>query len=126
VSLVMTLEGHSKPAKRQPIAVKTPTIEQLKSWTQARYGKDAIQFECLDLLWTMESHWNYKAVGAKTKLGRAYGIVQALPATKMKSIGADYLTNPYTQIKWGLRYIELRYSNNACWALRHELNKGWY
>jgi len=74
----------------------------------------------------MESHWNYKAVGAKTRQGLAYGIPQALPAIKMKDSGADYLTNPYTQIKWGLRYIELRYNNNACWALRHELNKGWY
>ena len=58
--------------------------------------------------------------------GRAVGIVQALPASKMKSAGADYLTNPYTQIKWGLKYIRTRYNNNACWALRHELNRGWY
>jgi len=103
-----------------------PTVDQLKTWTQARYGKDPILFECLDLLWTMESHWNYASRGAKTREGRAYGIPQALPASKMKLTGVDYLTNPYTQIKWGLRYIELRYNNNACWALRHELNKGWY
>jgi soluble lytic murein transglycosylase-like protein len=70
----------------------------------------------------MESHWNYKAHNK----GGAYGIAQALPASKMRVSGHDYLTNPYTQIRWGLRYIKTRYSNRACWALRSELVKGWY
>lgn len=123
---VIALEGPCIPAKGHKVGLKTDSIARLKSWTQAKYGKDAIQFECLDLLWTMESHWNHKAIGARTRQGRAVGIVQALPASKMKSAGADYLTNPYTQIKWGLKYIRTRYNNNACWALRHELNRGWY
>jgi hypothetical protein len=57
------------PLKGKESPLETPTIEQLKAWTQARYGKDPILFECLDLLWTMESHWNYKAKGAKTQAG---------------------------------------------------------
>lgn len=106
--------------------VKKITIEELKKYAQNAYSGDDIKFECLDLLWTMESHWNYKAIGDRTAQGYALGIAQALPASKMASIGKDYRTDPYTQIKWGLRYIQLRYDNNACWALKHEFNKGWY
>ena len=42
--------------------------------------------------------WNYQGSGA-------YGIPQALPASKMASAGADYMTNPATEIRWGLGYV---------------------
>ncbi len=55
----------------------------------------------------------------------AYGIPQALPADKMASAGADWLTNPITQIRWGISYIQGRYgSPAAAWA--HEESFGWY
>jgi hypothetical protein len=44
----------------------------------------------------------------------------------MATIKGDYMTNPITQIEWGLKYIGTRYSGKACWALKHELVKGWY
>ena len=90
------------------------------------YGKDEIKWKCLDTLWTIESHWNYEARGATTSRGRALGIAQALPASKMKVSGLDYKSNPMTQVKWGLKYLKSRYNNNACLALRHELDRGWY
>jgi resuscitation-promoting factor RpfB len=64
-------------------------------------------FSCLNNIWTRESGWNYQAENASG----AYGIPQALPASKMASAGADYLTNPKTQIIWGLGYIQGRYGN---------------
>jgi len=44
----------------------------------------------------------------------------------MAVIANDYMTNPYTQIKWGLKYLKSRYNNKACYALKHEFDKGWY
>lgn len=70
------------------------------------YGFGADQWGGLQALWQRESGWNYKA---KNPSSGAYGIPQALPASKMKSAGADYLTNATTQIKWGLGYIKSRY-----------------
>jgi hypothetical protein len=70
------------------------------------YGFDDSQFTCLNSLWTKESHWNYKAHNYRSG---AHGIAQALPAEKMSVIATDWRTNPVTQIRWGLRYITLRY-----------------
>ncbi|SCF36662.1 hypothetical protein GA0074695_6150 [Micromonospora viridifaciens] len=80
------------------------------------------QFPCLDKLWTKESGWNHKAYNAGSG---AYGIPQALPGSKMGSVADDWKTNPATQIKWGLGYIEGRY-NNPCGAWQHSQNTGWY
>ena len=70
------------------------------------YGFNEAQFACLDSLWTKESHWNYKAHNYRSG---AHGIAQALPAEKMSVVGTDWRTNPVTQIRWGIRYITMRY-----------------
>lgn len=64
------------------------------------------QFGCLNDLWNGESNWRVYATNPSSG---AYGIPQALPATKMAIAGADWKTNPATQIKWGLKYIDDRY-----------------
>ena len=110
--------------KHAPVAEIYPKVALVK-FANELYGGDEIQQSCLNTLWTMESHWNYKAKGSKTRLGQAWGIPQALPGKKMAKIGADWKTNPLTQIKWGVHYIKTRYGK-ACYALKHELNKGWY
>lgn len=89
----------------------------------AAYGwSSGPQWSCLDALWTRESGWrsvwNYQGSGA-------YGIAQALPASKMASAGADYMTDPATQIRWGLGYIQGRYGT-PCGAWEHETSDGWY
>ena len=80
------------------------------------------EWTCLDELWTRESGWrmvwNYQGSGA-------YGIPQALPASKMAADGADYMTNPVTQIRWGLSYISSTY-NDPCTAWAHEQADSWY
>ncbi|HEY1914488.1 MAG TPA: lytic transglycosylase domain-containing protein [Streptosporangiaceae bacterium] len=70
-------------------------------------------FSCLNNIWTRESGWVYTAENPSG----AYGIPQALPGDKMASAGPDWQTDPTTQIKWGLGYIQARY-NNPCeaWA----------
>ncbi|MDI6099724.1 lytic transglycosylase domain-containing protein [Actinoplanes sp. NEAU-A12] len=80
------------------------------------------QFPCLDKLWKKESGWNYKATNRSSG---AYGIPQSLPGSKMASAGSDWKTNPATQIKWGLGYIEGRYKT-PCGAWGHSQNVGWY
>lgn len=80
------------------------------------------QMPCLDKLWTKESGWNHKASNSRTG---AYGIPQALPGSKMASVGDDWRTSPATQIKWGLGYVKGRYST-PCGAWTFFQNEGWY
>ncbi|MFV2086643.1 lytic transglycosylase domain-containing protein [Micromonospora sp. LOL_021] len=80
------------------------------------------QFACLNKLWNKESGWNHKAYNAASG---ATGIPQALPGSKMASAGADWQTNPATQIKWGLGYISGRYGT-PCGAWQQSQNAGWY
>ena len=82
------------------------------AFSEYAWGDD--QYSCLNRLWTKESHWNYKA---RNKRSGAHGIPQALPANRMDVISTDWRTNPVTQIRWGLRYIEARYDNPCkAWA----------
>jgi hypothetical protein len=86
------------------------------------YGfSQATQWSCLDSLWQQESGWQYDAENPSG----AYGIPQALPASKMASAGSDYLTDPDTQIRWGLGYISQVYGT-PCAAWAHEVSYGWY
>jgi hypothetical protein len=80
------------------------------------------QFSCLDTLWARESGWNPYAMNPATG---AYGIPQALPGSKMATAGADWQSNPATQIRWGLGYIQQDYGS-PCAALSHQEATGWY
>ena len=85
-------------------------------------GWDYNQYSCLVKLWERESNWK---VNAHNGSSGAYGIPQALPGTKMASAGADWRTNPETQIKWGIGYIDGRYGS-PCAALAHSNEYNWY
>lgn len=79
-------------------------------------------FQNLVLLWNRESGWRWNADNPTSD---AYGIPQALPGSKMASAGADWATNPKTQVDWGLQYIQQRYGNpTAAWS--HSQATGWY
>jgi len=88
----------------------------------ADYGFSSDQMSCLDDLWTKESGWS---VTADNPTSSAYGIPQALPGSKMSTAGADWATNPVTQIRWGLGYIEDRYGS-PCGAWSHSVSNNWY
>jgi hypothetical protein len=79
----------------------------------ADHGWDAAEFGCLVVLWQAESGWSWSATNPSSG---AYGIPQSLPGWKMASAGPDWLTNPATQIAWGLGYIETAYGS-PCHAL---------
>ncbi len=86
------------------------------------YGMGDREFSCLNYLWTKESHWNYKAHNYRSG---AHGIPQALPANKMSVVASDWRTNPVTQIRWGLRYITIRYET-PCKAWSFFKSKRYY
>jgi hypothetical protein len=88
----------------------------------SQYGWNESQFGCLVQLWTKESGWNYQATNASSG---AYGIVQAWPAEKLASAGADWKTSAATQIKWGLDYIARGYGT-PCAAWGHSQSLNWY
>jgi LysM domain-containing protein len=55
----------------------------------------------------------------------AYGLPQALPGGKMASAGADWATNPVTQLQWMLGYVDSTYGG-VCNAAAHDLSTGSY
>ncbi|EYT80821.1 MULTISPECIES: transglycosylase SLT domain-containing protein [unclassified Streptomyces] len=83
---------------------------------------DAAQFNAFSNIVNHESSWNVHATNSSSG---AYGLVQALPASKMSSAGADWKTNPKTQIKWGLDYMNSRYGSPAA-AWNFWQANGWY
>ena len=86
------------------------------------YGWSEYDFQCLVNLWEKESEWD---PNCHNNSSGAHGIPQALPASKMASEGADYYTNGYTQIRWGLKYIQQRYgSPSNAWS--HFQSYNWY
>ena len=85
-------------------------------------GEGEDQYSCLVALWERESNWRSNALNRSSG---AYGIPQALPGSKMASAGPDWLTNPETQIRWGLKYISSRYGS-PCGALAHSDKFNWY
>jgi len=86
------------------------------------HGWSQSQFSCLEKLWNKESRWK---VNADNPSSTAYGIPQALPGNRMAAYGKDWRTNPVTQIKWGLDYIEATYGS-PCSAWGHSQARGWY
>ncbi|WP_267243170.1 transglycosylase SLT domain-containing protein [Streptomyces sp. PR69] len=80
------------------------------------------QFQCFSNIVSRESTWNYRAQNPSSG---AYGLVQALPGSKMSSAGADWRTNPATQIKWGLNYMNERYGS-PCGAWSFWQANHWY
>jgi hypothetical protein len=103
---------------RSPLGAK----KVAKSILLNEYGFSEKEYKCLNSLWTKESNWNYKA---RNKNSGAHGIPQALPASKMNVVSTDWRTNPVTQIRWGLRYISIRYET-PCKALAKHKRSNYY
>jgi hypothetical protein len=98
------------------------TAQSIAYNMMASFGFDPkTYFGCLLNIWNRESGWRYDAENASG----AYGIPQALPGRKMASAGADWQTNPATQITWGLNYIKAIYGN-PCRAWGFEEANGYY
>jgi len=87
-----------------------------------KYGYGSGQFSCFDNIIMRESMWDINATNASSG---AYGIPQALPGSKMATIGSDWRTNPATQIIWGIEYMKDRYGS-PCGAWGFKSSHGWY
>lgn len=98
------------------------TVQAIAYGKMSKFGWGIDQYSCLVKLWNRESNWR---VNAYNKSSGAYGIPQSLPGNKMATAGADWMTNPETQINWGLGYIDGRYGS-PCAALAHSDRVNWY
>ncbi|MGJ5833108.1 transglycosylase SLT domain-containing protein [Streptomyces ossamyceticus] len=96
------------------------SIAEIQAMAKAVVASD--QWTCFSNIVNHESTWNYKAVNPSSG---AYGLFQALPGSKMSSAGSDWQTNPATQIKWGLNYMESRYGS-PCEAWSFWQANHWY
>ena len=92
-------------------------INNYKLYAHSRVG-DFKQFICLEKAWTQESNWNPKAVGNKQGSKRVYGIPQ-IKNEKVRGL------DPFSQIDWGLRYIDHRYNGDPCLMLKHLKKHNW-
>lgn len=111
------------PVAAAPIAGTSPAAAQAFARTYlASKGMGDSEFQCLVTLWNHESGWNFQATNSSSG---AYGIPQSLPGSKMASAGADWQTNPQTQIIWGVSYITGRYGT-PCGAMSIWNTRGWY
>ena len=109
------------PASPAPVT-PSGSPQQIALAMLGSFGWSSSQFGCLQSLWNRESGWNPSATNPTSG---AYGIPQALPGDKMASAGADWQTNPATQIRWGLGYIKQVYGS-PCAAWSHEEAVGSY
>lgn len=109
----------SAPSTKTPSGSPKEIARQL---AKSIYGWGDDQFQCYDNIIMRESLWD---PFADNPTSSAYGIPQALPGSKMASEGADWRTNPATQIKWGLKYVKERYGS-PCSAWSFKRAHGWY
>lgn len=98
-----------------------PQWETCANWAREAGVSEADLYTALTIIYR-ESGCRYTANNASTG---AYGIPQALPGSKMASAGSDWQTNPVTQIKWMISYVNGRYGGwggaQAWWESHH-----WY
>lgn len=93
-----------------------------KRYMAYRYSWHKKQYRCLAVMWGKESAWNEKAHNGSSG---AHGIPQAMPGSKMAKFGANWRSNPTTQIKWGLSYIRGVYKS-PCRAWSFWKSHRWY
>ncbi|EMF30815.1 transglycosylase SLT domain-containing protein [Streptomyces pseudogriseolus] len=109
-------------APAQAATTAAPTSASSAQATAKKMIGNSAEFQCFSNIVSHESGWNPQATNASSG---AYGLVQALPASKMASAGSDWKTNPATQIKWGLDYMKDRYGS-ACDAWSFWQANNWY
>ena len=96
-------------------------VQTVASEMVAGRGFAATEYACLNNVALKESSWRWNA----GSVAGAYGIPQAQPGTKMAISGADWQTNPVTQINWMLDYVVSRYKT-PCGAWTFWSAHGYY
>ncbi|MFD7547857.1 transglycosylase SLT domain-containing protein [Streptomyces sp. NPDC059578] len=90
-----------------PVTAKAAQATSAKAIAKKLIANDT-QYAAFEKIVTRESNWD---VTAQNSSSGAYGLVQALPGSKMSTHGSDWRTNAETQIKWGIDYMEDRYGS---------------
>jgi Transglycosylase SLT domain len=117
------LKHHDYDREVVPSRSERRSISKVLAVSLAKdHWKDESNVEAFLEIIRRESCFDYLSVN---KESGAYGLAQALPADKMSGTGHDYLTNPETQLRWMIKYIDLRYGN-AKLALSFHNRNGWY
>lgn len=119
----------------QRVTLQTPVKQIIAIGTNVNIPKDKIgimraagispgDYGYVDYIVSHEGGWggttkyNYAGSGA-------YGICQALPGSKMASAGADWRTNPVTQLRWCSGYATGRFGSWSG-AYNFWLDNGWW
>lgn len=97
-------EVKEEVAQNPPPAPKPkPTLANWQQLLQ-QAGIPEHEWAAANEIITRESGWRHLAWNSQGS--GAYGLCQSLPASKMASAGADYMTNPVTQLKWCHKYAQ--------------------
>lgn len=110
------VQFHTKKRERLERLLIPRTEAELRAYINDDCLEDIIEWETAGT-WS-PTIWNGQGSGA-------YGLPQALPGSKMASAGADWATNPITQIKWMYGYVNSRYGG-SCNARAFKIANGWY
>ena len=95
------------PTAPAPVPQPEPVaIDLTKQEIMTQAGIPESEWAAVDYIVSHESSWRHLAVNSSSG---ATGLCQSLPASKMSSAGADYLTNPVTQLIWCNNYAQTRY-----------------
>ncbi len=106
--LVSSVIARQPVTQQVKVGMKTKLPEGThQDWMRAA-GIPADQYGYVNYIITRESHWNPLA---KNRSSGATGVCQALPGKKMASAGADWATNPITQLRWCNGYALSRYGS---------------
>ncbi|HEX6515359.1 MAG TPA: lytic transglycosylase domain-containing protein [Nocardioidaceae bacterium] len=116
----LTQESGGQVTRTEDLADQDP--KAVARALMPKYGFSESEFGCLDALWMSESDWDPHA---DNPTSTAYGIPQALTGGTHDNLPADYMTNPVSQIKWGLGYIRDSYGS-PCAAWDFKQSHMWY
>ena len=121
VALAAATTGMVLTATAAPAQAATTSASSAKTIAH-KMIPDASQYNAFSKIVEHESGWDVDATNSSSG---AYGLVQALPGSKMASAGSDWKTNPETQIEWGLNYMNDRYGSPVgAWNFWQA--NGWY
>lgn len=98
----------SEPVKQIVARGRTVNIPSDKEAIMAAAGISPSDYAYVNYIVSRESGWN---AASTNKSSGAFGLCQALPGSKMSSAGADWQTNPVTQLKWCSGYAVSKFGS---------------
>lgn len=101
-----------QPVKQIVARGKAFDLSRDKRAVMAAAGIAESDYPYVDYIISRESGWRANATNGST-----WGLCQALPGSKMASAGADWQTNPVTQLRWCSTYA----AGKGGWAASYNL-----